>query len=84
MEAPPLLDFTVKAASLTAGQPIMFDAVSDGLTPTTLSWDFGDGTTGQGASLTHTYATSGTYMVYLTGTYSTFPPTSALHFVTVT
>ncbi len=35
---------------------------------TTYSWDFGDGNTGTGSPVTHTYATNGTYMVCLTAT----------------
>ncbi len=33
--------------------------------PGDLTWDFGDGTTGNGISVTHTYASSGTYTVTL-------------------
>jgi hypothetical protein len=32
----------------------------------TYSWDFGDGTTGSGSSVTHTYLAKGTYLVKVT------------------
>jgi PKD repeat protein len=34
--------------------------------PVTYSWDFGDGTTGTGASVTHTYAAEGTFALRVT------------------
>jgi PKD repeat protein len=40
--------------------------------PYTASWTFGDGTTGSGYSVNHTYATGGNYTVTLTLSYSTF------------
>ena len=36
--------------------------------PVTFAWDFGDGTTGSGANVSHTYATSGTFTARVTGT----------------
>ncbi len=34
--------------------------------PLTYAWDFGDGTTGTGASVSHTYATAGAYNAKVT------------------
>lgn len=50
------------------GNPIKFDAVvfdpdNDALS---FTWDFGDGTTGSGLPVTHTYAVSGSYLATLT------------------
>jgi PKD repeat protein len=55
----------------TAGQPVTFAAQIDtsGLPPGTavmVRWDFGDGASATGQSVTHTYATPGTYTVTLT------------------
>ena len=36
--------------------------------PVTFAWDFGDGTSGAGAAVSHTYATSGTFTATVTGT----------------
>ncbi|HET9250717.1 MAG TPA: PKD domain-containing protein [Candidatus Eisenbacteria bacterium] len=53
----------------TAGAPLQLDGTGssdpDG-TPLTYSWIFGDGSTGTGASPSHTYAASGTYGIALT------------------
>ena len=53
----------------TAGQEIPFDGSSstdpDG-TIKTYSWSFGDGTTGSGATVRHSYASPGTYTAVLT------------------
>lgn len=40
----------------------------NGAAITDFSWNFGDGSTGTGASVSHTYSSPGIYAVYLTGT----------------
>jgi hypothetical protein len=55
----------------TAGQPVTFSGQIDtsGLpqgTAVTIQWDFGDGGTATGQTVTHTYAAPGTYTVTLT------------------
>jgi len=54
--------------SSTAGQPISFNGTGSSGSITGYSWNFGDGTTGTGAILSHTYASPGTYTVQLTVT----------------
>jgi PKD repeat protein len=41
-------------------------SASGGTSPYTYSWEFGDGSTGTGASTSHTYDTAGTYSAVLT------------------
>jgi len=52
------------------GYTIVFDGSgsTDNTTITTYEWDFGDGETGNGYKLSHTYTTSGNYTVTLTVT----------------
>lgn len=63
----PTASFSYSATSLS----VDFDGSSsfdpDGLL-TGYSWDFGDGTTGNGLSVSHTYSTAGDYTVTLTVT----------------
>lgn len=40
--------------------------------PQIITWDFGDGTTGEGTNVNHTYTTSGTYVVRATATRGIF------------
>jgi PKD repeat protein len=50
------------------GQPIQFGAAAAGVGPLTYTWDFGDGTTGTGSSISHVYPVKGAYTVVLTVT----------------
>lgn len=62
---PPTAAFT----SSTEGLTVQLDASSSSDTDGTLasySWDFGDGTGGNGVTVAHTYAEAGTYQVSLT------------------
>jgi PKD repeat protein len=64
---PPVAAFTTSAVGL----PVSFDGStstdSDG-SVVGYAWDFGDGATGTGATMTHRYGKSGTYTVSLTAT----------------
>ncbi len=57
--------------AVTVGQALPFDASTssdaDG-TIASYTWDFGDGSTASGASVAHTYASAGSYLVRLTVT----------------
>jgi hypothetical protein len=57
------------SASTLAGSPVQLTAaVSDGEVSETFTyaWSFGDGTTAEGESVTHSFAGSGTYLVRVT------------------
>jgi len=62
-----LPDYDITNMTTCAGTPIQF--VSTSLTATnnisSFSWNFGDGSTGSGAPVSHTYAAGGTYNVTL-------------------
>jgi hypothetical protein len=65
---------TVKGASFSlssnrypVGQPVAFSAVVDGgEAPLNITWDFGDGASGSGQEVTHSYSAPGAYPVSLT------------------
>ncbi len=50
------------------GTPVTFNGAASSGTITTYSWSFGDGYTGSGSVVSHTYAFAGTYSVTLTVT----------------
>jgi len=66
---PPVASFTFSPEAPHTGQNVTFDASSsydpDG-TIASYAWSFGDGATGDGKIVTHSYADNGTYEVELT------------------
>lgn len=66
IDQPPVARFTVACTELTCS----FDAAtsSDDQGIAAYSWNFGDGSGGNGAQLSHTYASGGSYSVSLTVT----------------
>jgi len=69
--APPVASFTYSPPAPLAGELVTFDASAsydpDGII-VSYNWDFGDGSTGTGMILDHTYAAAGTYTVNLSVT----------------
>ncbi len=66
----PVAKFTVASTTTGAGQPVVFDATTSS-SPAGLAgyaWDFGDGNTGSGVTVQHTFTVGGTYSVRLTVT----------------
>ena len=68
VDVPPIAAFSTSLNTAPPGLPILFDASasmdSDG-TIVSYAWDFGDGQTGAGVSVTHAYANNGTFTVRL-------------------
>src|SRR5881275_1912263 len=66
---PPTLSasFTYSPSSPQMRQTVSFTgSASGGTSPYSYSWSFGDGSTGTGSSVTHTYASTGSFTVVLT------------------
>jgi PKD repeat protein len=61
-------DFNINAAGYCANVSAPFSPTAANLPGYTYEWDFGDGTTGVGYSVSHTYTSDGTYQVNLTVT----------------
>ncbi|HII39876.1 MAG TPA: PKD domain-containing protein [Thermoplasmata archaeon] len=66
--APPIApDFTFSPAQPIVGETVTFSGTaSGGIPPYAYAWDFGDGSTGAGATASHSFAASGTFPVTLT------------------
>lgn len=62
----PVSSFTVSASSICLGDSITFTNTSTTGANISYAWTFGDGTTSSLTSPTHTYTTSGTFVVTLT------------------
>ena len=59
-------DFVFSPATSVAGDPVTFAAsVAGGTPPYVLAWDFGDGSTAAGVSVSHVFATAGSYNAVL-------------------
>jgi PKD repeat protein len=68
----PVADFSFSPDSPTAATPVQFTDQSTG-SPTTETWDFGDGNGGVGATVTHTFQVAKPYSVRLTVSNSAGP-----------
>jgi DNA/RNA endonuclease G (NUC1) len=84
---PPFASIAGPAAAISEGSSATFDA-STSLDPNgtivSYDWDFGDGSTGSGVSVSHTYAQDGAFTVRLTITDNDGLTDSATFTVTVT
>ncbi|MBN2549094.1 MAG: M28 family peptidase [Anaerolineales bacterium] len=58
--------FSFSPAAPGTGETVTFTASADGTQPLEYIWDFGDGSSGSGLVVTHSYATTGSYTVRLT------------------
>ncbi len=58
---PPLVISAGASMTGTAGTPLTFGATVSGAVSPTVTWSFGDGTTGSGLFTTHAYAAPGAY-----------------------
>jgi len=72
------------ASSYCSGTQIEFEANITGATPSTISWNFGDGSTSTQTKPKHTYNTAGTYTVTFTYSYLVNCATGATASKTVT
>jgi PKD repeat protein len=55
--------FTADKTTIEIGDTVTFTSCAS--EANSVSWDFGDGTTGEGESVTHSFAASGTYIVQM-------------------
>jgi len=65
--APTLVGISSSTQLATVGSPIQFRAIVTG-NVTTVLWNFGDGTTGAGLMVNHTYTEPGKYLVFANAT----------------
>ncbi|MCD6142546.1 PKD domain-containing protein [Candidatus Bipolaricaulota bacterium] len=84
--APPIANFSATDDAPTVGDTVEFDA-SGSYDPNgevvSYEWDFGDGTTGEGVKVSHSYANTGYYVITLTVTDDAGAVGTARHAVNV-
>ena len=76
-------DFQLSTTSPAEFENVLFEATDTSGQVVTYAWDFGDGTTGTGRTVTHAYSSASTYTVTLTVTDAYGRFTSAVQAVTV-
>src|SRR5205807_7731070 len=82
---PPSTSFTFLPSTPFINSPVTFTATTTGGTaPYTISWNFGDGAVGSGATTTHTYTTAQSFTVTETATDSSSPTQIAASSQTLT
>jgi PKD repeat protein len=81
---PEVSSFAAATAELTLTVDASAVSSPTGARITTYQWDFGDGSTGSGATTSHTYAEAGTYPVTLTATDADGTPTTITQAVQAT
>jgi PKD repeat protein len=65
-DPPAAAAFTWTPASPYVGETVTFSGSAQGTPPISYAWDFGDGDTGTGQSVTHAYTDAGTFTVTMT------------------
>lgn len=60
------VNFNFSPVYPSSGEDVTFTASAGGAQPLEYHWDFGDGSTGSGVQVTHSYASTGSYTVRLT------------------
>ena len=63
---PPVASFTYGCPKQGGGRTCTFTGSATDAPGSPFTWDFGDGTTGTGITVTHSYSRRGTYQVKLT------------------
>src|SRR2546426_672816 len=75
---PPSTSFTFLPASPMVNTPVTFTATTSGGTPPySVTWNFGDGTSGTGTSVTHTFTSAQSFTVKETATDASTPTQTA-------
>ena len=80
---PPVPAATATVSGATAAFDASGSTDEDGA-PSSYSWNFGDGTTGEGSTASHTYSASGTYTATLTAADNLWPAVTRTTQITVT